>query len=841
MFLKGKVVLELYNGGKVIEKYPLLRKGLAVGIILLFVAISIIPSTAQDTKKSSLPTSSGKWWYVGGSGPGNYTNIQDAINASSDGDTIFVYSGTYPTSNMYIEKAIRLIGENKNTTIVESSSNVVVYIKSHTHHVAISNFTFQNFAVETQHNDNISISDNIFLTTIYYGNPSVIYSSGSYNTFEGNAIILRHATEEESGPKECMGLNEYHSIIANNTLVGATYTGLDIGGIPFEDEQYGLNTVSGNTFSNNNIGLFLSTFVTSIGRNLITQNNFINNSVNAGFAMNVVHPFDLINVILSHHRIPFSQWDGNYWDDYTGHLGRKIPGNFQFFSTRFKIPARNVDRHPAPGPLCLKKELVSTTSDITSNVLEKYSERTLTWGDWWPDWPGRYESFFKVKNIVDFGQAAWGLTTADFNKDGLLDFAGSWATDPWTHSTISIFYNDGDGGFTQDDVYTTTSYLRYCEDLSSGDYDNDGDIDLLYTYSEATGPQKTNGVVDLLLNDGSNHFVDCIMITRLLPTEGGERRINPQVSSADFDNDGDIDFLVGENSGLVEFYRNNGSGVFTGAGIYDFGEAFSWGLSSADFDGDGDIDFIVTQAESLDSGCVLLVPNDGTEECFNQSDYVQVAVLPPRPSFYTDPILGFGCLCAMDYNGDERMDFLFSGGDSLFLYMQNVTGGFDYFTVCRLPGVNAGNNTFYLEDVREGAIAAGDFNGDGLNDLVVGGVQGVVRLFVSQRMLVDIIFPDREGIIIHNEYKLMLLPFYFAFKYGTSFVFGKITVIAKELEPLQKVEFYRGNKLMYTDDAAPYEWNWTGFSFGFHKIKAVPYDLDGKQAGYDDAIVWKLF
>ena len=818
------------------------RKWLVIGIILLFVGTCIIPVIAQDTEKP-LPTLRGNWLYVGGNGPGNYSKIQDAINDSVDGDTVFVYSGTYPTSGIYIEKAIKLLGENKNTTIIESPSNAIVYIKSHIHHVTISNFTFQNFAVETQHNDNISISDNIFLTTIYYGNPSVIYSSGSYNTFKGNTIILRHTTTyEECGPITCMRLFEYHSAIANNTLVGATSEGLIIGGTPFEDEQYGLNTVTGSTFSNNRVGLFLSTDVTSIGENLITQNNFINNSLQAGFTIMVLHPFDLIKVISTQHRIPYSQWDGNYWDDYTGHLGRKIPGKIQFFSTKFEVPVRNVDRHPTPEPIYLKKELGSTTSDIISNVLEKYSERTLTWGDWWPDFPGRYESFFEVKDIIDFGQTAWGLTTADFNMDGLMDFAVSWATNPWTHSTISIFYNDGDGGYTHDDVYTTTFYLRYIEDLSSGDYDNDDDIDLLYTYSEATGPQKTNGVVGLLLNDGSNNFGDCVMVTRLLPTEGGELRINPQVSSADFDDDGDIDFLVGDNSGLVEFYRNNGSGVFTGDGIYDFGGGMSWGLSSADFDGDGDIDFIMTQGiDPFYDGYILLVPNSGTEECFNQSDSVQVAVLPPRPSFFTGPVAGFGCLCTMDYNDDGRMDFLFSGGDSLILYIQNDTGFFNYFTICRLPAFNVGNGTFYADQLREGAIATGDFNGDGLDDLVVGGVQGVVRLFINKKMLVDIIFPDREGIIIHNEYKMDLLPFYFAFKHGTSFAFGKITVIAKELEPLQKVEFYRGNKLMFTDDVAPYEWNWTGFSFGRHIIKAVPYDLEGKQAGYDDAIVFKFF
>ena len=133
----------------------------------------------------------------------------------------------------------------------------------------------------------------------------------------------------------------------------------------------------------------------------------------------------------------------------------------------------------------------------------------------------------------------------------------------------------------------------------------------------------------------------------------------------------------------------------------------------------------------------------------------------------------------MDSNDDGQMDFLFSGGDSLFLYMQNETEGFDYFHVCRLPAVNHGNGTFYADQLREGAIVAGDFNGDSLDDLVVGGVQGVVRLFINKRMLVDIVFPDREGIIIHNEYKLDLLPFYSCLKHGSSFAFGKITVIAK--------------------------------------------------------------
>ena len=33
--------------------------------------------------------------YVGGSGPGNFSKIQDAVDNTSDGDIVFVYSGFY--------------------------------------------------------------------------------------------------------------------------------------------------------------------------------------------------------------------------------------------------------------------------------------------------------------------------------------------------------------------------------------------------------------------------------------------------------------------------------------------------------------------------------------------------------------------------------------------------------------------------------------------------------------------------------------------------------------------------------------------------------------------------
>jgi len=53
--------------------------------------------------------------------PDNYSTIQEAVNASSDGDAILVRAGTYQEA-VTINKAIWLIGENNQTTIIDAHS-----------------------------------------------------------------------------------------------------------------------------------------------------------------------------------------------------------------------------------------------------------------------------------------------------------------------------------------------------------------------------------------------------------------------------------------------------------------------------------------------------------------------------------------------------------------------------------------------------------------------------------------------------------------------------------------------------------------------------------------------
>jgi parallel beta-helix repeat protein len=84
----------------------------------------------------------GNTLYVDDSGGADYVRIQDAINDASDGDTVFVYSGTY-FENLVVDKSINLIGEDKNTTVIDGRQlDDTVWIK--TSSVRLSGFSIVN-------------------------------------------------------------------------------------------------------------------------------------------------------------------------------------------------------------------------------------------------------------------------------------------------------------------------------------------------------------------------------------------------------------------------------------------------------------------------------------------------------------------------------------------------------------------------------------------------------------------------------------------------------------------------------------------------------------------------
>ena len=77
--------------------------------------------------------------------PADYPTIQAGIDAASDGDTVSVASGNY-VENVRIEKFIHLIGQNKETTIIDGNQNGAVLLVdgNQSDIVNISSFTLTN-------------------------------------------------------------------------------------------------------------------------------------------------------------------------------------------------------------------------------------------------------------------------------------------------------------------------------------------------------------------------------------------------------------------------------------------------------------------------------------------------------------------------------------------------------------------------------------------------------------------------------------------------------------------------------------------------------------------------
>ena len=183
-----------------------------------------------------------------------------------------------------------------------------------------------------------------------------------------------------------------------------------------------------------------------------------------------------------------------------------------------------------------------------------------------------------------------------------------------------------------------------------GDLDGDGDLDLvLGTWDDE---------VRLYRNEGSAAEPRWSPADSALVTLTRGRNATPALG--DLDGDGDLDLLVGESSGEVNFYRNEGTASEPAYELVSESfEAIDVGSRSVpalvDLDGDGDLDLVV----GSDRNGLLLVRNVGTRTAASF-----------RPAGTLDvPTFGFAAPAFGDMDGD--------GDDDLFL--GGTGGGLWYF------------------------------------------------------------------------------------------------------------------------------------------------------------------
>ena len=186
---------------------------------------------------------------------------------------------------------------------------------------------------------------------------------------------------------------------------------------------------------------------------------------------------------------------------------------------------------------------------------------------------------------------AGGSVMEDFDADGDLDvMASSWGL----RDQLRYFRNNGDGTFDDATLEAGLEGIVGGLNLVHADYDNDGLADVLVLRGGWLDQPHPNS---LLRGNRDGSFTDVTEAAGLL-------RDAPTQTAAwgDYDNDGDVDLFVGNESQFdatypSQLFRNNGDGTFTdiadraGVAVVGFVKGVAWG----DYDNDRRLDLYVSR------------------------------------------------------------------------------------------------------------------------------------------------------------------------------------------------------------------------------------------------------
>ncbi|MFY8187595.1 MAG: FG-GAP-like repeat-containing protein [Flavobacterium sp.] len=267
---------------------------------------------------------------------------------------------------------------------------------------------------------------------------------------------------------------------------------------------------------------------------------------------------------------------------------------------------------------------------------------------------------FTVPNVNNGFLPSWSLAAADYNADGFTD----------------LLYGGGNGvafmksinNGTAFEPFINPSYV-FSQRSNFVDLNNDGNLDAFVCHDVAPNV--------FFMNDGEGNLSFNQGGIGDYPTGGNYGSI-----WVDYDNDGDQDLFIAKCRGgsvnganVNEMHRNDGDGIFTdvsaSSGLQD--PIQTWSSAWGDFDNDGDMDVLVGASSNSD-GMHKLMRNNG------DGTFTDITSGTGLESF-----LGLGIeYVAQDFNNDGFIDvfcgesstILFNDGDMTFtVFPTNAAAG----------------------------------------------------------------------------------------------------------------------------------------------------------------------
>ena len=300
-----------------------------------------------------------------------------------------------------------------------------------------------------------------------------------------------------------------------------------------------------------------------------------------------------------------------------------------------------------------------------------------------------------IVNTMNYNHVtAWG----DYDNDGDQDLVVTGVNDNCLNCDIPLlfFRNDGSGNFTRiyDNAIALTSMKG--SGLAWGDYDNDGWLDLFICGT-------INARNKLFHNDQNGNFTE--VLSGEIVTE-----INSSQTCGwtDYNKDGWLDLFVTNRYMTFSnrLYKNNGDGTFTkvltGSIVNDIGE--SRGCAWGDYDNDGWPDlFVVNYAGQND----FLYRND------QDGSFTRILDQP----MVNDGLWG-SCAEWIDHDNNGYFDLYVTNNDgSNKLYINHGDGNFSL------------NNTLISQDGISYGFTWGDYDNDGYTDLFTCGKNAINKLY----------------------------------------------------------------------------------------------------------------